>query len=118
MGMPRKPAVETRPDGRVYYADRRNEHWRVYDLFYGPPHARAHQRRVFAPGDERATYRYFIAKDGERRVYKFRPGDGHVLTVELLTAQFDAAEYGTRRRFDASKHYSPGRQRQETDGTR
>ncbi len=107
MGMPRKPAVEVTSDGRVYYIDHRNGRWRVYDVAFGPPHARAHQRRAFRPPDDRGTYRYFVSEDSERRCYRFTPNDGRDLTPELLGEQLRAAEYPAMGRFDGSKHYTP-----------
>ena len=107
MGMPRKPAVEVTPDGRVYYVYHRNGRWRVYDVAFGPPHAQPHKRRAFRPPDDRGTYRYFVSESGERRCYRFAPADGRELTPERLGAQLRAAEYPATGRFDGSKHYTP-----------
>jgi hypothetical protein len=107
MGMPRKPAVETTHDGRVYYVDRRNGRWRVHDVAFGPPHARPHQRRRLVPGDGRAGYRYFVSESGEQRSFRFTSEDSRAATVEVLGAQLQRAEYPAMSRFDGAKHYSP-----------
>jgi hypothetical protein len=107
MGMPRKPAVEVTPDGRVYYIDHRNARWRVHDVAFGPPHARPHQRCRLAPGDGRAGYRYFVGEGGEQRSYRFTDDDSRDVTVDVLDSQLRRAEFPARGRFDGAKHYTP-----------
>jgi hypothetical protein len=107
MGMPRKPAVQLTPDGRLYYVDHRNTRWRVHDVAFGPPLAPRFKRRRLTLGDERASDRYFVTQEGERRCYHFSRDDARDLLAETLERQLNAAGIPARGRFDASKHYSP-----------
>ena len=106
--MPRKPAVETTPDGRLYFVDHRNDRWRVHDVAYGPPHAAPFKRRIVPLGDHRASSRYFVGEGGEQRSYKFDRDEPRGLTVDVLAAQLRKAAWPARGRFDGARHYTPG----------
>jgi len=90
--------------GKVYFIDTDTTPWRVYDVGFGPPHAKPFKRRVYELGSSRATDRVFVPKDGDRRSYHFARGDSRDLTAETLATQLAGAGYIARTRFDPMRH--------------
>jgi hypothetical protein len=109
MGLPRKPAVEVTPDGRVYLIDNRNNKWRVYDIGYGPPHAAPFHFKTFRPPHAEANNRYFVAPGGKYRSYRFTRESPRDISAETLNAQLRESGFPETKRFDGAKHYTPGR---------
>jgi hypothetical protein len=107
MGMPRKPAAEITPDGRVYLIDDRNNKWRVYDICFGPPHAAPHHFKAFRPPHAEANNRYFVTPGGKYRSYRFSRELGRDIDAETLNVQLRESGFPETKRFDGAKHYTP-----------
>lgn len=94
--------------GPVYHTDAKGERWRVWDICFGPPHAKPHRRLRADPIDLRANYRAFVNAAGEAWWYAFRPGDDRSTEPEVLLAQRRAAGYVSRERYDPSEREPRG----------
>ena len=88
------------PNAALYFTDNRGVSWRVYDVAFGPPLAKPHQRKVLALGDARARYRLFVPLDPSLmlRSYDFRRGGDRAIAIEVLSAQFATASYTPKTR--------------------
>jgi hypothetical protein len=107
MGLPRKPAVEITPDGRVYLIDNRNNKWRVYDICFGPPRAAPHHFKAFRPPHAEANNRYFVTPGGKYRSYRFSRESRRDISAETLNAQLRESGFPETKRFDGATHYTP-----------
>ena len=87
--MPRARITILDADGEaaVYLVDAAGMPWRVYDAVGD----RADRSHAVAPPDPFATHRHFVSRDGDRRVYAFRPRDRRLLQPRLLCSQLMAA---------------------------
>lgn len=72
--------------------------WRVHDADYRD--FKVWPRRL---GDPAAQCRYFVSKDGVRRMYQFGKQDDHGLDVTTLERQLSSAGWVARERFDSAK---------------
>jgi hypothetical protein len=88
----RRPALER--DGEIaYFIDGEGMRYRVYDVAFGPPHAKPHKRRVLPLESPTANHRYFVTAGGIVRAYRFTKGEGRLLDSERLTQQLNGAGF-------------------------
>lgn len=64
---------------KLYFEDDSGTIYRVYDVTYSE--YKHHERGLADPA---ATSRLFVAKDGKRRVYQFKPKESRVLELQAL----------------------------------
>ena len=83
---------------RLYF-ELSGETFRVHDTAFT-----AGKHKVLPLGDPGAHHRVFVTRSGSRRLYRFKKGELHMVTEELLERQLRAAEFGASGGFDASEH--------------
>jgi hypothetical protein len=84
--------LERRAD-KVYFTDTSGIKWRIYDVSFGPPHAKPHCYHKFYVGDRRATSGIFVGASGVRRSYMFVSSDSRELAPGTCELQLARAAY-------------------------
>ena len=73
---------------RVYLVTPEGERFRVLDTAF-----RDRRHRVVTLASAEAQYRLFRPEHGQRRAYRFRPGESRTLDVREVVRQFQASEF-------------------------